>query len=371
MGRIECRVAEMHWLGTLLLLLRATASTTPTPAKVVWAPWLNTKWLGNIYEYKSGLFHDPMYANAGPFREGALLFKSRAELEQVALLYQRYERFDEAAYAQGDSAYFNLQGKSALRLGRYSIPLEKQVLLTVQRPLSPSKVKSYLGMPPFLKWVANGLLQAGRETAVDVQMLGDNDTSFFKRTVLAIEYDAHSDDRGKVAPMEFKSLGVVFGGGSESSSEQDKNYLVPGADGAVSIPTATANSQFFLEALFQALLDQFFFEAGRGGECELLIGGQRDTAMNSLAVELLKRVALGNGLTRINQLDFDDCDPSVFTESGPTSRPTFLVLFTSNNETGGPAGNFGINVLTSSSAGTTLQPLHAQRWTALAAPQII
>jgi hypothetical protein len=42
-----------------------------------------------------------MYANAGPFREGALLFKSRTELEQVALLYQRYERFDESANAAG------------------------------------------------------------------------------------------------------------------------------------------------------------------------------------------------------------------------------------------------------------------------------
>jgi len=351
-------------LGVLLLVVRAAAAAT-TAAKVIWAPWLNTKWLGNIYEYKSGLFHDPMYANAGPFREGALLFKSRAELEQVALLYQRYERFDESAYAQGDSAYFNLQGKSALRLGRYSIPLEKQVVLTVQRPLSPSKVKSYLGMPPFLKWAANGLLQAGREAAVDVQMLGESDTSFFKRTVLAIEYDAHTDDRGKSASMELSSPDVVFFG------EQEKTGLVPRADGVVSIPTAKANSQLFLEALFQALIDQFFFEGVRGGECELLIGGQRDTAMNSLAVELLKRVALGNGLTRINQLDFDDCDPSVFTESGPTSRPTLLVLLTSNKETGGAAGNFGINVLTSSSAGTILQPLQEQQWAALVAPQQI
>lgn len=60
------------------------------PSPVQWAPWMETIWFGNLYDYRSAYFHDVMYSNGQqPFREGALLFKDPQRALQLALLYQR------------------------------------------------------------------------------------------------------------------------------------------------------------------------------------------------------------------------------------------------------------------------------------------
>ena len=51
-----------------------------------WAPWLETIWFGNIYDYRSAYFHDVMYSNNVPYKEGALLYKDLKVLTVTHLL---------------------------------------------------------------------------------------------------------------------------------------------------------------------------------------------------------------------------------------------------------------------------------------------
>jgi hypothetical protein len=44
--------------------------TFPTP--IEWAPWMETIWFGNYYDYRAAFFHDVMYSNNVPGREGIL-----------------------------------------------------------------------------------------------------------------------------------------------------------------------------------------------------------------------------------------------------------------------------------------------------------
>lgn len=71
--------------------------TFATP--VEWAPWMETIWFGNFYDYRTAFFHDVMYSNYKPCREGALLYKQSKQAIQMALLYQRYKKFDESSYS--------------------------------------------------------------------------------------------------------------------------------------------------------------------------------------------------------------------------------------------------------------------------------
>ena len=51
---------------------------------VEWAPWMETIWFGNQYDYRSAYFHDVMYSNNKPCREGALLFSDRDKAQDSA-----------------------------------------------------------------------------------------------------------------------------------------------------------------------------------------------------------------------------------------------------------------------------------------------
>ena len=55
-------------------------------SSIEWAPWMETIWFGNYYDYRSAFFHDVMYSNNQPGREGALLFRDPEQALQVALL---------------------------------------------------------------------------------------------------------------------------------------------------------------------------------------------------------------------------------------------------------------------------------------------
>jgi hypothetical protein len=96
---------------------------------VEWAPWMETVWFGNYYDYRSAFFQDAMYSNNKPCREGALLFQDAAQAQQVALLYQRYKKFDDSSYATSNATFFNLFGSTSLRVGRYKLPQGDEVLL--------------------------------------------------------------------------------------------------------------------------------------------------------------------------------------------------------------------------------------------------
>ena len=296
---------------------------------VLWAPWLNTKWLGNLYEYKSGLFSEPMYSNNRPFREGALLYKEEEALEQIALLYQRYRRFDESSYTAANATYFHLQGSSALRLGRYSIPLDGQVSLAIQRPVSSSSMKTYLNTPNPLKWAANSLLQKSRMSTIrfsdwiaeekETAMLVGTESrtsnrnrnggnSLFKQAVLNIEY-AQFSGQGSSESRPARSIAIDTNFLGFASTD----FTVSTSNG-IQVPMDTANSQFFVEALIQCILNQNVNanlsdkESKTMQNHRVLVGGFRDTPINQLASEIIQRMTASFGCTDVALLDFDECD---------------------------------------------------------------
>lgn len=279
------------------------------PAKILWAPWLNTKWLGNLYEYRSGLFSDVMYSNSGLFREGALLFKQPAALEQVAMLYQRYDRFDKSSFGVSDATYFNFQGASAMRLGRYSIPLSNEIILTLKRPLQQSQIKEYLNTPNFLKWAADSAMQDKRIEQIKLTGLpfddedDDNDDSektwsFFKRAVWEIEYEQMFKDSSSVKSFRIHGMPLSVGEGCVTISPT-KGLIVP---------MAIANSQAFVEGLTQSILDySSSVIAAATPQVAVMIGGEK-TIMSIFASEMVSRIALGNGFSDITTLDFAESD---------------------------------------------------------------
>lgn len=314
--------------------LEATTPSTPpsSPPVVLWAPWLGSRWLGNLYEYKSGLFNEVMYSNNRPFREGALLYKEKRSLEQIALLYQRYNRFDESSYTVANATYFNLQASSALRLGRYSVPLEDDVVVSVQRPLSAAELDGYLLAPNALKWAFNALLQQIRLRTVRFDQIAGggggsggargqeggagagrrkegqtakSEGGFFRQAVYDIEYAQmdreHSTSGGHVV------LGI---GPLELLAAGDAADVVSDQQDGLAVPMRVANSQFFLEALFQRVLDRWIEVVGAVAckDCAVLIGGYRGTPMNELACAFLQRILKANGFTDVTLLDFEECD---------------------------------------------------------------
>jgi len=304
---------------------------------VLWSPWLNTVWRGNLYEYKSGLFADVMYSNNRPFREGALLFKEPAALEQVALLYQRYSRFDESSYSVANATYFNLQGASALRLGRYSVPLEDEVVLSVQRPLSSSEVNGYLNSPNAFKWAANAILQSGRTKQIRYGLLSNGErgggggvgSAFFKDAVHDIEY-ARLPEQGKLKNifLDVSTADIAFAPDNASISEL----------AGLELPMSIANSQFLLEALIQCILEQLPPRLRPQSGCAVLIGGHRRTYMNDLASDFLRRILGANGYVDITALDFDECDVRYVCLMSP--RCVCLLLLFASKETTAHTSSF-------------------------------
>ena len=51
---------------------------------IEWAPWMETIWFGNYYDYRSAFFSDVMYSNNIPNKEGALLFKDSRKALNMA-----------------------------------------------------------------------------------------------------------------------------------------------------------------------------------------------------------------------------------------------------------------------------------------------
>lgn len=85
---------------------------------VVWAPWMETVWMGNAYDYRAAFFSDVMYSNNKPFKEGALLFKESSKAIAMAMLYQRYPKYSQQHHSVSNMTLFNVFADRAARLGR-------------------------------------------------------------------------------------------------------------------------------------------------------------------------------------------------------------------------------------------------------------
>ena len=50
---------------------------------------------------------------------GAVLFKNPDQARQIALLYQRYKKFDQTSYSISNVTFYNLFAAESVRVGRY------------------------------------------------------------------------------------------------------------------------------------------------------------------------------------------------------------------------------------------------------------
>lgn len=276
---------------------------------VEWAPWMETIWFGNQYEYRSAYFHDAMYSNNMPFREGALLYSDQRKALEVALLYQRYKKFDMDSYSLPNATFFNIFGAESLRVGRYKVPQGDSVILCTTDPLTFTEMRRYFNSLAPLKWFRSKFMQQKRKRQFimnigaggdgsDVGVLvggGRDGGSFFSTCVHKIEHgqweesDIKKNKLGKgqrvpVLPIDSASLGYV-----DDSQGQ----------GGLCVPTNVANSQYFIESLVHNVLVYASRATGEDiSNLNVYMGGD-GRLLNSFATELALRVMTGDGVKRV------------------------------------------------------------------------
>jgi len=382
---------------------------------VEWAPWMETVWFGNYYDYRSAFFQDVMYSNSGPCREGALLFQDAAQAQQVALLYQRYKKFDDDSYAVSNATLFNLFGTTSMRVGRYKLPQGDDVLLCTTDPLTVSEMKRYLNSISFIKFFTARFFQQKRKrqypmrvrrtaTAAVTAQLPYAD-EFFPDAVHRIEYGRMTEDplvlkhplygravgTGYTIPVLPSSLPAscvqdVTANQARAGGwgVQDSPYtpVFPPVLGAqLVLPLVLANSQYVLESLWQSVLQALVREgvAGDSGdpaELRLLLGGD-GRLLNSFAAEQLLRVAAGNGLREVQvakgNLLCSSAAEVALRQLGPR---TVAIVLTAPGSAAGVRGGFGVQVILPQSpaqggvdshqgqggAGDTVRLLGAEQW---------
>ena len=192
------------------------------PSPIEWAPWLETVWFGNYYDYRAAFFSDVMYSNNVPGQDGALLFRDRDKALQMALLYQRYKKFDTDSYAVSNATFYNVFAAQAVRMGRYKLPQSNDIILCITDPLTFTQIKRYLNTFNLIKFFKNKFMQQQRKRqyVMDVDTndsgggsrrssralpvggssgasgggKGGGDGSFFSDAVFRLEYARMMDD---------------------------------------------------------------------------------------------------------------------------------------------------------------------------------
>ena len=172
---------------------------------IEWAPWMETVWFGNYYDYRAAFFSDVMYSNNVPGQDGALLFRDRDKALQMALLYQRYKKFDTDSYAVSNATFYNVFAAQAVRMGRYKLPQSDELILCITDPLTFTQIKRYLNTFNLIKFFKNKFMQQQRKRqyVMDIDHsdgggtsrapLGGSrgpggDGSFFSDAVFRLEY---------------------------------------------------------------------------------------------------------------------------------------------------------------------------------------
>jgi hypothetical protein len=145
------------------------------PSPIEWAPWMETVWFGNYYDYRAAFFSDVMYSNNVPGQDGALLFRDRDKALQMALLYQRYKKFDTDSYAVSNATFYNVFAAQAVRMGRYKLPQSNDIILCITDPLTFTQIKRYLNTFNLIKFFKNKFMQQQRKRQY-VMDIGSNDS---------------------------------------------------------------------------------------------------------------------------------------------------------------------------------------------------
>lgn len=267
-----------------------------------------------------------MYSNNVPYREGALLYKDSIKANQIAKVYQRYKKFDQSSYSISNATFFNIFACESMRLGRYKIPISDNLLLCVTDPLTFSEMRRYFNSFNALKWFKSKFFQIKRKRQVEIPILPDSE-DFLDYIVQFVEYGRIVEKVGE-RPV---TIPVV----------PPRDLRIPPD---LTFDTSVANSQYFLESIFQVILD-YISDHQALGKCSILIGGD-GRSLNAFARNTFIRVASGNGVMLVQQSLQNILTPSAarqFLIDNPSTR--CAVVFTAASNGGGVRGKFGIQVI--------------------------
>lgn len=315
--------------------------TFPTP--IIWAPWLETIWFGNAYDYRAAFFHDVMYSNNLPFKEGALFYRNKNSAQKIALLYQRYKKFDLSSYSAQNATFYNIFCDQSLRIGRFKYPLTDELILCVMDPMTFSDMRRYLNTFNLIKLFQKKYFQIKRKRQV---VLNIKNPLFLNEVVHTIEY-SHIEEL------------------SNNKGGKDKIHIIPvlspihisaGTSG-LRVSSANGNSQHFLEILFQSILKNLINlkknkqglrdEIGRDKDDALtvFIGGD-GRYLNTLAIDIFLRIAAGNNVKKVfltsNNIMSTPSASALLRQS--TNNIDAAILLTASHNAGGPRGFFGVKI---------------------------
>jgi hypothetical protein len=135
--------------------------------------------------YRTAFFNDVMYSNHVPNREGALLYRDPEDALKIALIYQRYRKFDTSAYNQPNVTFYNIFAGQSMRIGRYKVPLSDELILCITDPLTFSEFKRYLTSFQPLKLFKSLFLQQKRKRQYVTSIKSDR---FLSDSIEYLEY---------------------------------------------------------------------------------------------------------------------------------------------------------------------------------------
>lgn len=350
---------------------------------VEWAPWMETIWFGNIYDYRSAFFQDVMYSNSKPFKEGALLYKDSYRSLMIALLYQRYKRFDTSSYSLINATFFNVFGVDSLRVGRYKVPLTNEVILCTTDPLTSTEMKRYLNTFNPIKLFASKYFQQKRKRQYVINI---TDTSSSSTSQLLSGVPTSGKPTKGSSNFLFDSVYLIeYGRLAMSNRVKDPSATIPisplpiqsllrskievvnrgmrSERAVLAVPISEANSQYFLENLFQSIFTHLIRDCRMDPKSIRVLFGGDGRLLNDLATEIGVRVAVGNTLSRVlvatdNLLDSSTaaelCSKSsslvtIGKAEEASSLPSVAIVLSTDKQ-GGIKGAFGVSVVFSSSS---------------------
>lgn len=314
------------------------------PSRIEWAPWLESIWFGNLYDYRSAFFHDVMYSNGKlPAREGALLYSNFAISQCMALIYQRYQKFNTSvSYSTPNVTFYNVFSSEAYRLGRYKIPNSNKVILSVNDPLTFSEMKRYLNFFSPLKYFKMNYFHIKRKRQVIFDIDERNPFEFYDQFVYELQYgrvelEMKFRKKSSLSPITIASYPTLVNDSSIQSISDKGSALVLSLD--------EMNSQYILENFAQGLVESL---AGAKG-LRIVVGGDGRLLTSSFLL-MIVRVLAGQEKDIISSVELP---PSGLLTSAEARRCLRLkshdvaIVLTGGDQPGGIKGSHGISVFSS------------------------
>ena len=267
-----------------------------------------------------------MYSNNIPFKEGALLYDDPEYSKNMALIYQRYKKFDQASYSLPNATFYNIFGLRSIRTGRFKRPLSTDIILCITDPLTYSEIKRYLTSFNLFKYFYNLFLQQKRKRHY---LLNLKDINFINNIIYLIEY-------GRLSTVPFPSYQPLI------IPTLPCPPIHSGTSG-LRVPMNIANSQYFLENLFQSIVT-VISRLNPNRKIQVLIGGD-GRVLNTLAIEVFLRIAAGNQVQQVlippNGIL---STPSAAAILQMNSEIDLGIILTASHNPGGVFGSFGVKL---------------------------